>query len=132
MSSPPLRVTVEPAFLPDESDPAQGLFTFAYTVTITNEANTAMQVVARHWQIDDGSGHREEVRGLGVVGQQPLLAPGASFTYTSGCRLRSPRGSMQGSYLAVSEAGDCHTVPIELFVLDAGAAAGGDSARVLH
>lgn len=126
-----MRVEVEPQYLADQSSPEDGLYAFAYTVTVTNVARSALQLIARHWLIDDASGHTQEVRGLGVVGQQPLLAPGESFRYTSGCRLRAARGSMQGSYFVMSEAGDRFDVPIPPFVLDATGAA-GPASRVLH
>ncbi len=131
MSSSPIHVQVEPQYLPDQSSPADRVYTFAYTVTVTNTAQVPVQLIARHWLIDDSAGHRQEVKGLGVVGQQPLLAPGESFRYTSGCRLQSPTGTMQGSYFVVSENGDRFDVPIPLFVLET-AGDGSTAARVLH
>jgi ApaG protein len=92
--------------LPDQSDPAQSVFGFAYTVTISNTGDVPAQLISRHWLIDDAQGRREEVKGLGVVGQQPLLRPGESFQYTSGCRLRTASGSMRGSYFFVAEDGE--------------------------
>lgn len=126
-----MRVQVEPRFLPEQSSPEDGIYTFAYTVTLTNTAQVPVQLIARHWLIDDSAGPRQEVKGLGVVGQQPLLAPGESFRYTSGCRLRSPSGTMQGSYFVVSESGERFDVPIPLFVLETGAD-GPRAGRVLH
>jgi len=120
------RVEVEPQFLPDQSAPDQGVYSFAYTITITNTGEVAAQLVSRHWIIADAGGATEEVKGLGVVGHQPLLKPGEAFQYTSGCRLRTPSGSMQGSYFCVAEDGTRFDVEIPLFVLDDG------SHRVLH
>jgi ApaG protein len=88
---------VVPQFLPEQSAPEQAVHTFAYTVTVTNTGSVAAQLISRHWIICDARGLREEVQGLGVVGQQPLLRPGESFEYTSGCRLRTPSGTMPGS-----------------------------------
>ena len=126
-----MQVQVEPRYLPEQSSPEDRIYTFAYTITVTNTAQVPVQLIARHWLIDDSAGHRQEVKGLGVVGQQPLLAPGESFRYTSGCRLQSPSGTMQGSYFVVSEDGERFDVPIPLFVLEAGGD-GPAAARVLH
>ncbi len=127
------EITVMPkaSYLADQSDAAKDPYVFSYTINVTNTAQVPVQLIARHWLIDDSAGHRQEVKGLGVVGQQPLLAPGESFRYTSGCRLQSPNGTMQGSYFVVSENAERFDVPIPLFVLEAG----GDGlsvARVLH
>jgi ApaG protein len=120
------RVEVEPQFLPEQSMPAQGLYSFAYTITITNSGEVPAQLISRHWIIANAAGETEEVKGLGVVGQQPLLKPGESFQYTSGCRLRTPTGTMQGSYFCVAEDGERFDVAIPAFVLDDG------TSRVLH
>jgi len=120
------RVEVQPAYLPDQSDPAQGVFSFAYTITVTNVGEVAAQLIARAWTIMDATGHKEEVKGLGVVGHQPLLQPGQSFQYTSGCRLRTPSGTMQGSYFCVAEDGERFDIEIAPFLLEDG------SRRVLH
>ena len=120
------RVEVQPSFLPDQSDPAQGVFSFAYRITITNVGEVAAQLISRYWTITDAAGHVEEVKGLGVVGHQPLLEPGQSFQYTSGCRLRTPSGTMQGRYFCVAEDGEPFDVAIPAFLLDDG------SRRVLH
>ena len=126
-----MTVTVEPRFLADQSSPDDGIYTFSYTITVTNVGTQAVQLIARHWLINDASGHTQEVKGLGVIGQQPLLAPGESFRYTSGCRLKAPSGTMHGSYFVVSDAGDRYDVPVPMFVLETDA--GGSSApRVLH
>jgi ApaG protein len=127
MNPTEIDIAVRPQYLPDQSDPLAEVYGFAYTITITNRGEAAAQLVARHWIILDDDGHREEVRGLGVVGHQPLLQPGEAFEYSSGCRLRTPSGSMEGSYRFVTTAGDLFDVPIARFVLDA---TGGG--RVLH
>jgi ApaG protein len=114
------RVAVVPQYLPDQSVPAQGLFSFAYTITITNTGEVPAQLISRHWHITDATGHVEQVKGLGVVGQQPLLKPAESFEYTSGCRLRTPSGTMHGTYFCVAEDGERFEVEIPLFVLDDG------------
>ena len=121
-----LRVEVQPQYLPEQSAPAQGLYTFAYTITISNSGDVPAQLISRHWIITNELGEIEEVKGLGVIGQQPLLKPGESFEYTSGCRLRTPSGTMQGSYFCVAEDGERFEVEIPAFVLDDG------SRRVLH
>jgi ApaG protein len=120
------KVEVEPRYLPDQSAPAQGLWSFAYTITISNTGEVPAQLISRHWIITNELGEREEVKGLGVVGQQPLLRPGESFEYTSGCRLRTSSGSMQGTYFCVAEDGERFEVEIPAFGLDDG------SSRVLH
>lgn len=112
-----IAVTVTPQYLPEQSEPNEQQFVFAYTVRITNNGQQAAQVVSRHWIITDGNQRVQEVRGLGVIGQQPLLKPGASFEYTSGCPLPTPVGSMKGSYHCVGENGVPFDVPIQEFVL---------------
>jgi ApaG protein len=112
-------VEVRPQYLPQQSAPLEGLFVFAYTITITNTGEIGAQLIARTWNVNDANGHTEKVRGLGVVGQQPLLRPGQSFEYTSGTRLRTPTGTMHGSYLCVSEDGERFDADIPMFVLDA-------------
>lgn len=124
-------VAVEPCYLPERSEPDQGIYGFAYTITVHNVGDVAAQLVARHWIVRDAHGHAEEVKGLGVVGQQPLLQPGEAFEYTSGCQLRTSRGTMHGSYFCVAVDGERFDAPIPLFELDAGTASGG-AARVLH
>lgn len=119
-------VEVEPQFLPEQSAPAQDLYSFAYTITITNTGEVPAQLISRHWIIANAAGETEEVKGLGVVGHQPLLKPGESFQYTSGCRLRTSSGTMQGSYFCVAEDGERFDVEIAPFALDDG------SSRVLH
>ena len=125
------RVDVEPRFLPEQSAPAQGVFGFAYTITVHNTGEVPAQLIARHWIITDARGHVEQVKGLGVVGQQPLLKPGEAFQYTSGCRLRTASGTMHGSYFCVAEDGERFEVEIPMFVLDASTGSAG-TVRVLH
>jgi len=113
-----IRVTVEPRYLEEESDPRKERFFWAYTVEIANEGDAPVQIVARHWIITDQRGKREDVRGLGVVGEQPRIGPGSSYTYTSGCPLTTPSGIMAGTYDAVAEDGRQLTVEIPAFSLD--------------
>jgi ApaG protein len=98
-------IQVESRYLPDQSDPAQELFSFAYTVSIVNTGTVAAQLISRHWVIRDGRGEVVEVKGLGVVGHQPLLEPGQRFEYTSGSQIGTPVGSMHGIYFCVAEDG---------------------------
>lgn len=93
-----VRVSVQAHYSPEHSDPAHDLWFFLYTITITNEGSQIVHLRSRHWIITDATGRVEEVRGPGVVGEQPVLQPGASFEYTSGCPLATPYGSMRGSY----------------------------------
>ncbi len=93
-----IKVSVRSVYVPDQSVPRAHRYVFAYTVTIANEGSAPAQLRSRHWLITDGTGRVEEVRGPGVVGQQPLLNPGDSFEYTSGCVLTTPRGEMRGTY----------------------------------
>ena len=110
-------VEVAPRFVAEQSNPDDDEYVFAYTVTIRNTGQVAAQLVSRHWVITDADGHVEEVRGAGVVGEQPLLAPGQTFQYTSGCPLPTPVGSMRGSYQCVAEDGTRFDAPIPEFVL---------------
>jgi ApaG protein len=93
-----IRVTVSTAYVPNQSAPAAHRYVFAYTIRIANEGGETVQLRTRHWIITHGTGKVEEVRGPGVVGQQPVLRPGEHFEYTSGCVLETPRGTMRGSY----------------------------------
>ena len=124
------RIDTEPRFLPEQSDPAAGRYAFAYTITITNTGRVPAQLIARHWTIEDANGQTEEVKGLGVVGEQPLLKPGQAFQYTSGTHLRTSHGIMHGSYFFVAVDGHRFDVPIAAFILQAGS--GGDAGRMLH
>jgi len=112
-----MSVVVQAQYLADQSDPADQTFVFAYTVRITNSGQRPAQIISRHWVIVDGNNVREDVRGLGVVGQQPLLAAGETFEYTSGCPLKTPVGSMRGTYLCVGEDGVPFDVAVPEFVL---------------
>jgi ApaG protein len=120
---------VEPQYLSEQSVPDEAVYAFAYTVTITNTGDVAAQLISRHWIIEDAQGHSDEVKGLGVVGNQPLLRPGESFQYTSGTRLRSPSGQMHGSYFCVAEDGERFEATVMPFALVADV---GTSGRVLH
>lgn len=93
-----IRVSVETKYMPEESSPIEQSYFFTYTVTIVNEGEETVQLKARHWIITDATGHIEHVRGAGVVGAQPVLKPGQGFRYTSGCPLKTSRGTMQGAY----------------------------------
>ena len=129
MSKYQFQVEVQPRFLMAQSAPEQGLFVFAYTIRITNTGGVTAQLISRTWNVNDANGHTEKVRGLGVVGQQPLLKSGDTFEYTSGTRLRTPTGTMHGSFFCVAEDGEKFDVDIPMFVLDALSAGG---ARTLH
>jgi ApaG protein len=124
------QVDVVPRFLADQSAPAQAHYVFAYTITITNTGEVAAQLISRTWNVNDANGHTEKVRGLGVVGHQPLLQPGEKFEYTSGTRLRTPTGTMHGSYFCVAEDGEKFDADIPIFVLDA--LSGGGASHTLH
>ena len=126
-------VEVRPQYILDQTSTEEGLYVFAYTITITNVGEVAAQLISRTWNINDATGHTERVKGLGVVGQQPLLKPGQSFEYTSGTRLRTPTGTMHGSFFCVAEDGEKFDADVPMFVLDAlsGDAGIGDS-RTLH
>jgi ApaG protein len=112
-----LMVAVETAFVPEQSDASRDRYVFSYTITITNVGSVAAQLISRHWLITDATGEVQEVRGLGVVGVQPLLQPGENFQYTSGCVLATPVGTMQGSYQMVAEDGTPFEAPIPPFTL---------------
>jgi ApaG protein len=113
-----IRVTVMPRYLSAESAPEEDRFVFAYTVEIVNEGEETVRLVARHWRITDAHGRTEEVRGPGVVGEQPTLGPGQSFTYTSGAPLPTPSGIMVGAYHMQTEAGQPFEVAIPAFALE--------------
>ena len=112
-----VRVSVESEYAPDRSEPAKNEWFFLYTIRIANEGVETVQLLTRHWIITDGTGHVEEVRGPGVVGKQPVLKPGESFEYTSGCPLTTPFGVMEGTYQMVTEAGDRFDAVIAPFTL---------------
>lgn len=103
--------------MPDQSEPAENRYAFAYAVTVSNVGNVPAQLVSRHWVITDGNNKVVEVKGLGVIGQQPLLKPGEVFEYTSGSQIRTPNGSMRGSYFCVAEDGTRFEAMIDEFAL---------------
>ena len=111
-------------YIPDQSDVNLERYVFAYTIAITNTGNVAAQLISRHWVITDAAGHVQEVRGLGVIGEQPLLKPGESFEYTSGCVIATPVGTMHGSYQMTAEDGAKFDAPVAEFTLN--------MPRVLH
>lgn len=113
-----IRVSVEPAFLEDQSSPEDAYFVWAYSVQIHNEGEEVVQLKTRHWRITDASGRTEEVRGAGVVGEQPVLGPGDTFEYTSGAPLSTPTGFMVGSYQMQTQTGETFDVDIPAFSLD--------------
>jgi len=112
-----VRVEVQARFSASRSDPKKREWFFLYTINIKNEARETVQLVNRHWIITDAHGHVEEVRGPGVVGKQPVLKMGESFEYTSGCPLKTPFGSMHGSYEMTTEAGEAFLAEIAPFAL---------------
>lgn len=110
-------VKVRTQYLPEQSNPERDQFVFSYTITIQNTGSVAAQLISRHWVITDAANQTQEVRGLGVVGHQPLLQPGEQFEYTSGTQVGTPQGSMYGEYFCVAEDGHRFEVPIPEFVL---------------
>jgi ApaG protein len=113
-----VRILVRPRFIPEQSDPDNGQWLFAYHITIRNSGEQTVQLISRHWVITNGEGKVEEVRGPGVVGQTPVLSPGESFEYTSGCPLRTSSGIMVGSYQMTKTSGTLIDVAIPAFSLD--------------
>lgn len=112
-----IQVNVRTVYVPEQSDPDTERYVFAYTVTIANSGTASAQLISRHWVITDAENQVQEVRGLGVVGEQPFLRPGESFEYTSGTSLGTPVGSMRGSYQMVSEDGNKFEAEIPEFTL---------------
>jgi ApaG protein len=119
-----ISITVNTAYLADQSDPSSDRYVFAYTITIANTGTVATQLISRHWIITDAENVTQEVKGLGVVGEQPLLRPGESFEYTSGTAMATPVGTMRGSYQMVAEDGNKFDAEIPAFTLS--------MPRVLH
>ena len=119
-----IQVTTQVEYIPEQSSEEQDRYVFAYTITITNSGSIAAQLISRHWIITDANNSVQEVRGLGVVGEQPLLKPGESFEYTSGSAIATPVGTMQGSYQMVAEDGTKFDATIAEFTLS--------MPRVLH
>lgn len=112
-----VRVHVESQFDPDRSEPSRSQWFFLYTIRISNEGTETVQLLTRHWTITDGTGKVEEVRGPGVVGKQPILKPGESFEYTSGCPLNTAFGVMEGTYQMVTAGGEHFDVKVAPFTL---------------
>ncbi len=112
-----IDVKVETRFLEEQSDPAEGRYAFAYTITIHNDGRVPARLLRRHWLITDANGHVQEVRGDGVVGEQPHLKPGQGFRYSSGAVIETPVGSMQGSYQMLADDGEQFDAPIAAFRL---------------
>ena len=119
-----ISVVPQPAYLAEESDPSRNRYAFAYTIRVTNNGTVAVQLVSRHWIITDANNDVQEVRGMGVVGKQPRLAPGQSFEYTSGASLVTPVGTMRGAYQMIADDGHAFDAPIPAFTLSV--------PRVLH
>jgi len=119
-----IQVSTQVEYIPDQSSEEQDRYVFAYTITITNTGSIAAQLISRHWIITDATNSVQEVRGLGVVGEQPLLKPGESFEYTSGSAIATPVGTMKGSYQMVAEDGTKFDAQITEFTLS--------MPRVLH
>lgn len=119
-----IDISVNTAYLADQSDPSADRYVFAYTVTIANVGTVAAQLISRHWIITDAENVTQEVKGLGVIGEQPLLRPGESFEYTSGTAMATPVGTMRGSYQMVAEDGNKFDAEIPAFMLS--------MPRVLH
>jgi len=112
-----ISIEAHSQYVAEQSDPGEGRFVFAYTIAISNVGTVPAQLISRHWLITDAEGQVQEVRGLGVVGQQPLLKPGERFEYSSGCALATPVGTMKGSYQMVAEDGAQFDAAIPEFVL---------------
>ena len=119
-----ITVAARTAFIPDQSDLSTGRYVFAYTITITNTGTVPAQLVSRHWVITDSNNQVQEVRGAGVIGEQPMLRPNESFQYTSGTAIATPVGTMRGSYQMVAQDGVQFDAPIPEFTLS--------MPRVLH
>ncbi len=113
-----ITVNVEPFYLEDQSDPQESRYVWAYRVTIDNQSDESVTLLSRYWHITDGAGRTEEVRGPGVVGDQPELDPGDSYQYTSGCPLPTPSGIMVGRYTMRNDKGEMFDVDIPAFSLD--------------
>ena len=113
-----IRVEVEPTYLEDESEPDRSQYFWAYSISIGNDRDGAVQLLSRHWIITDAKGRREHVNGSGVVGEQPVIEPGKSYSYTSGCPLDTSSGIMAGSYQMATSDGQIITVNIPAFSLD--------------
>ena len=113
-----IRVSVKPAYLHDQSDPEDDRYVWSYTVTIENRGKEPVKLLSRYWNIIDGQGRVQEVRGAGVVGAQPIIAPGESFQYTSGCPLETASGTMSGRYQMLTASGENFEAEIPAFLLE--------------
>ena len=113
-----IEVTVSPRFLSDRSEPDKGQFFWAYTIEISNNSGETVQLKTRYWHITDAMGRVQEVRGAGVVGEEPVIPPGESFEYTSGVPLPTPSGFMAGSYGMVTDSGEHFDIEVPAFSLD--------------
>ncbi len=113
-----IAVSVEPAYLEANSSPGRSEYVWAYRVTIENQGQETVQLLSRHWMITNARGELNEVKGPGVVGEQPILKPGESYQYSSGCPLNTPWGMMGGSYQMLSESGERFDIEIPTFSLD--------------
>ena len=122
-----IEVSVTPRFLPERSSDAESYYFWAYTIGIVNNGARTVQLKTRHWRITDGNGRLQEVRGPGVVGEEPVLRPGEAYEYTSGVPLQTPSGFMRGSYGMVSEDGERFDIEVPAFSLDS-----PDSKRVIN
>jgi ApaG protein len=117
MARPEFTCSVSTQYLPEQSDPTSSVYAWAYTVTVRNTGDVTAQLVARHWLITDAADHVEEVRGLAVVGHQPILKPGEQFEYASWTRLNTPRGSMRGTFFCITDDAHWFEAPIAEFPL---------------
>jgi len=113
-----IRVAVEPSFLDDQSEPSESRYLWAYRITIENRGGETVQLLSRHWRITDSRGRVREVRGPGVVGEQPVIQPGSAFEYTSGAPLETPSGFMTGTYQMRAISGENFDIDIPLFALE--------------
>lgn len=112
-----IKVIAKSYYLYEHSKPEDGRFGFGYTITISNQSDSAVQLLDRHWIITDGLGRKQEVKGLGVIGQQPFIQPGESYEYSSFCPLTTPYGYMEGSYGMIDQQGNHFRAEIPMFVL---------------
>lgn len=139
MQHPTLHVEVHTHYLPHQSSPAHNQYRFAYRIRIRNQGPHAAQIIARHWWIEDGQGRVEQVRGLGIVGEQPLIEAGESHEYASGCALPTPQGHMRGHFVCVTDEGDVFECQVAPFYFDTAQLGGAGTihnpsanTRVLH
>lgn len=117
MTTPEIKINVRTAYIPEQSEPAEDRYVFAYTINIENQGEQAARLLNRHWLIADADGKTQEVEGEGVVGKQPYLTPGEAFEYTSATLINTPVGSMRGSYEMVDDEGTVFQADIPIFTL---------------